>query len=95
MVTSQGPARGRVVKLSVRPQHGVVTALASQREALDVVHWRGCVVVVLLVATHATGVGAGQVVIIVDVTLRALRAGQVVPGQWPARGRVIKLPVGP
>ena len=92
----QGPARGRVVELTIGPQHRVVTSLTSQREAqLHVVNRRGRSVVILLVAAHAGGVRAGQVVVVVGMALRALRAGQVEAGQGPARGRVIELAVGP
>ena len=93
---SQRPTRGRVIKLAIRPQNRVVTQFASCREAgRDVIHRRGGGVVVSLVATHANRVGAGQVVIVVDMALRALRAGQVESGQRPARGRVIELAVAP
>ena len=85
-----------MIELAVRPQHGVMTLLACSREAeLDVVHRRGRVVVVGLVATHASRVRAGEIVVVIGVALSALRAGQVEARQWPARGRVIKRAVGP
>ena len=63
-----------------------MTEFASRREpSCDVVHRRGRGVVVGLMASHANRVGAGQAVIIVGVALRTLRAGQVEPGERPAR----------
>ena len=53
-----------------------------------------CPLEVLQVATYASRVGAGQVVIVVDVTLGALDA-RVGAGQREARGRVIKRRVQP
>ena len=63
-------AGGRVVEGSVRPQDGVVAGLASRRERCgDVIHRRGRVVVIRLVAGH-TG-RRRQVVIVVDVAIGA------------------------
>ena len=83
---SQRPASSGVIKLPIRPEHRVVTLLTSSRESgLDVIHRRSCIVVVGLMAAHASGICAAEVVIVVDVALRALRAGQVEPSERPAR----------
>ena len=60
-----------VIEFAVRPQNGIVAVLAGGREMrCDVVHRTGRRVVVVLMTTHARG--ARQVVIIVDVAVRAL-----------------------
>ena len=70
MEARQGPARRRVIKLAIRPQHCVVALLARGREAR--VRYRcGCVVKVLLVARDA---GRDRdVVVVVDVARTAGR----------------------
>jgi len=85
-----------MIKFAIGPQHGVVALLTSSREArLRMVHRRGSRVEILLVATDASRVGSAQVVIIVHVALRALRAAQVEAGQRPTRCRVIEFRVSP
>ena len=60
-----------VIEGGVGPEHGVVAGLARRRESRgNVVHWRGRVVVVVLVARHAGR--AGEVVIVVDMAVSAL-----------------------
>ena len=83
MRTRQNESGGRVIELAIRPGHGVVTLRAGCRET-GVRHRRGRRVVVGLVATDAGG--RGDVVVVVDVTVRALarrhrvRARQREPG---------------
>jgi len=70
MRARQLEAGGRVIERGVRPLHRVVTGVASGRErSRDVVHRGGRIVVIRLVARDAGG--AGQVVIVVDVTIGA------------------------
>ena len=58
-----------------------MTLLAGGGETqLNVINWRSRGVVVLLVTADTRRVGAGQAVVVVNVTLRALRAGQVESG---------------
>ena len=91
-----------VVESGVRPQNRIVASFAGGRESSRrVVHWRGRVVVVRLMARHAGS--AGQAVIVIDVAIRALprrnqvRSGQcesgagVVEGCIQPRGRVVAL----
>ena len=60
----------RVIKLTVSPQHGVVTLFAGLREVCgNMIHRRQRGLIVLQVARHARR--AGQVVVIVDVAVRA------------------------
>ena len=74
---------GGVVELAIGPLHRIVTLLAGSRES-GMGHGRGCGVVIVLMATHAGR--AGDVVIVVDVTIGALarwdrvRASQGEPG---------------
>ena len=72
---------GGVVKLCISPEHGVVAGFARGREArCNVIHRRGRVVVISLMARYARR--AGQVVVVVDVTIGTLpRRGRVRPGQ--------------
>ena len=64
-------AGGGVVEGAIAPLHCVVAGFARGRECCcNVVHGRSRVVVVGLVARHAGG--AREVVIIIDVTIRAL-----------------------
>ena len=65
----QSESRGRVIELTIRPLHRVMTLLAGRRES-RMRHWRGRVVVVGLMATHARR--AGQVVVVIDVAIRTL-----------------------
>ena len=59
-----------MVKRGIGPQNCVVTGFASCREtSRNVIHRRGRVVVIRLVARDASG--AGQVVVIVDVAVGA------------------------
>lgn len=95
----------RVIERGVGPAHGVVAGRARRREShRNVVHWRGRRVVVVLVARHAGR--AGEVVIVVDMTVSALprrggmRTGQgessavVVEGCIQPRSRVVALAAG-
>ena len=59
------------------------------------VHRTGRRVVIVHVTGRANRVCAGKVVVVVDVALRALGAGQVEPGQRPAGGGVIEFAIGP
>jgi len=65
----QGEAGRGVVKFAVGPLHRVVALLAGRRKA-RVRHRRGGLVVVILVAADARGVG--DVVVVVDVAVSAL-----------------------
>ena len=84
-----------VVKLRVRPQHGVVALLACRGKS-RMRHWRGRGVVVVLVATDACS--AGDAVVVADVAIRALswrhsvRSGQRKPGLGVIKRR--RLPGG-
>ena len=70
MRVSQREAGCRVVKLAIGPLNRVVAGIASRREpSRSVRYWCGCVVVIRLVAGHASR--ARQVVIIVDVAISA------------------------
>ena len=83
-----------VVEHCVSPQDGVMADLALLRESHRDVIWGGCALEVRLVAGNARG--AGQVVIIVDVTVAALqRRHGVCTHQWEAGAGVIELAVRP
>jgi len=86
---------GRVIESGVRPQHCVVAGLASRRERCgDVVHRRGCVVVIRLVARDTSC--RRQVVIVVDVAIGAsARRHGVGAAQREAGSVVIKRCVQP
>ena len=86
---------GRVIESGVRPKHCVVAGLACRRERCsDVVHRRGCVVVIRLVARD-TGCRR-QVVVIVDVAIGAsARRHSVGAAQREAGSVVIKRCVQP
>jgi hypothetical protein len=72
MKSGQRERGGAVVKLSVGPQRGVMAELAGRGETyLDVVDRRGCRVVIVQVAGYAGRVGAGQIVVVVDVAISA------------------------
>ena len=93
MRTGQNESGRGVIELSISPGHGIVTLLAGGRES-GMRHRRRRRVVVGLVATD-TG-GRGDVVIVVDVTIRAQARGHGVrTRQNEACRRVIELPVGP
>ena len=80
---SQRKASRRVVELAIGPQHSVVALLASRGESC-VGNRSGGGVVVVLVATDAGS--AGDAVVVVDVTVRALpRRNRVRPGQRKSR----------
>ena len=69
---SERKRRRVVVKLPAGPESRVMAKLTGCGEAhLDMVNWRGRGVVILEVAGHASGVGARQIVIIVDMAVRA------------------------
>ena len=92
--TGQRESRRRVIKRRIAPRGSVVTLLAGGREcSLHVARIVGVVVVVLM-ATYAGRIGAGQVVISIDVALRALQRG-VCAGQRKAGRRVIKASIAP
>lgn len=64
----------RMIESAVRPLHRVVTAFTGQREACrHVIHRRHGIGVVRLMARHARS--ARDVVVVVDVTIRALPRG--------------------
>jgi hypothetical protein len=89
----QREAGGGVIELTIGPQHRVMAILAGRGEAqLDVVNGRSGRVVVVLVTRYAGRIG--EVVVVVDVALAALRSS-VRPGQWEAGGGMIELAVGP
>ncbi len=69
MQTGECEPGGGVVKGGVGPRNRVMAALASRRESRM---WNraDCIVVIGLMATHAGRVG--DVVIVVDVAIRAL-----------------------
>jgi hypothetical protein len=65
---SQRESRSRVVKLAIRPDHGVMALLAGRRET-GMEHGSSRRVEIVLVTTEAGR--AGQVVVIVDMAVRA------------------------
>ena len=84
-----------MVKRGVGPQTGVVTGFASGRECgCDVVHRRLRIVVIRLMARDAGG--SGQVVIVVDVTIRTCpRRNGVTAREREPGGAVIERGVEP
>ena len=87
----------RVIELAVGPLDGIVTARASRREAHgDVIHRRGGVVVIGLVAVHAGTAGDVVVAELSVVATVALQRwiGVAVTQQKTGRG-VIELTVSP
>ncbi len=84
-----------MVKRGIGPQNGVVTGFAGRRErGRNVVHRSGRVVVIRLVAGDAGG--AGQIVIIVDVTIRAgSRRHGVTAAEWEPGRAVVKRGIEP
>ena len=90
MRARQLKSSGGVVEGRIGPEHGVVAGFARGWEARrDVIHRRGRVVVIGLMARHTRG--AGQVVVIVDVAIRTLpRRGRVRPGQREPRAVVVE-----
>ena len=95
MRASQREACGRVVKRGVGPETGVVTAFASGRECgCDVIHRRLRIIVIRLMARDAGG--GGQVVIVVDVTIRTCpRRNGVTAREREPGGAVIERGVEP
>jgi hypothetical protein len=91
--TSQREGRVVMVEDGVGPNRRVMAQIAGLREACRDVVWIVGSVVVSEVA--GTAGRAGQLVVIVDVALTALRTGQVEPGQRPAGGGVIELAIRP
>lgn len=88
MRSCQRESRSRVIKLPVGPGHRVMTLLASSRETCMRDRRRGCIEVVLM-ATHARGVG--DVVVVVDMAIRALpRRNGMCSCQRETGGGVIK-----
>jgi len=91
--TRQNESGGRVVELAVGPGHSVVTLRARGWET-GMRNRRGRRVVVGLVAAHAGG--RGDVVVVIDVTIRTLPRGHGMrTGQNESRGRVIELAICP
>jgi len=83
-----------VVEGGVRPHRGVVAQFARGREAGARVRRIGRARIVLLVARVAQG--AVQGIVVAHVAVRALpRRHRVRSGQREARGRVVKLTIGP
>ena len=103
--SSQGESGAGVVELAVGPKHRVMAALARRREVgSHVVHRSEGRVVVGLMAAHAGR--SGDVVVVIDVTVRALTrrhgvrsaqrepSGAVVEGCIQPTGRVVTLLTG-
>ena len=85
MRAGQGEAGGGMIKRRITPRGRGVALLAGLREIrLHVVRIGGALEV-LQMAAHTSRVGAGQVVIVVDVALHALH-GRVRAGQWESGG---------
>src|SRR5215472_10504236 len=73
--TAQGKSGGRVIEGRVRPRSRVVALLTSLREAgLHVIRIGGSLEIFQM-ATDAQRVRIRQVVVVVDVALRALHGG--------------------
>jgi hypothetical protein len=91
----QSESRAAVIKFAIRPKHAVMAGLTRSREMRsDVVHRRGCRVVVIHVASHAGG--ARQVVVVINVAIRALpRRHRVRSDQREAGGVVVECRVQP
>ena len=71
MRTGEGESGRGVIEFAIGPLHGVVASFAGSRERSgNVVHRRGGLVVIGLMAAHAGG--AAQVVVVIDVAIRAL-----------------------
>ena len=86
--TRQNKSGRRVIELAIGPRHGVVTLLASGREP-RMRHRRGRRVVVSLMTTDAGG--RSDVVVVVDVTVRALARGHCVrTAKREPRGAVVE-----
>ena len=94
---SEREGRGAVIEGAIRPQCGVVAELAGRWEAyLNMVYRRSRVVVVIQVARDASRVGAGQAVVIVDMTVGAYpRRNRVRIGQSKSRRGVIEFAIRP
>ena len=73
MRAGQGKASGRVIERGIPPRGRGMALLASLREVGLHVIGIGGALEILQVARHASRVRAGQVVVVVHVTLRALR----------------------
>lgn len=84
-----------VVESAIGPENSVMAAFARRGESRrDVVHRRGCIVVIVLVAGDARR--AGQVVIVVNVTIGTLaRRNGVRSGQGKSGAVVVKSRVQP
>ena len=90
----QWEAGGRVIEIRVRPRNRVMALLAGLREAgTDVIRIRRSLEI-LQVTVDAGRIRAAEVVVIVDVTLRALHRGMCAR-QRETSGRVIKSCVCP
>lgn len=83
-----------VVERSARPTRRVVAdGTVGRKSSRRVTRVIG-VLVVGLVATEASRVGAGQAEVVVHMALLALQRG-VRTGEWKARGGVVKRRIGP
>ena len=90
----QGKARAVVIEGRVQPRTRVVALIAALGEVRSHVVWVCRSLVVLQVTAHAGG--AGEVVVVVDVAIRALTRGhRVHPRQWEVRHVVIERRVRP
>lgn len=79
MGPGQRKRRCAVIELAVRPQNRVVAQLACCRKSgLDMVHRSSCRVVIIQVAGDTSRVGAGQIVVVVDVAVGAYAGGNSV-----------------
>ena len=95
MRASQRESRSSVIEFTVRPKHGVVATLTGGWEVgRNVVHRRGRRIVVVHVARRTCR--AGQVVVAVDVAIRALPwRRQMRPAQSESRAVVIEFAICP
>ena len=84
--SSQWETRSRVVELAVGPEHRVVTAFAGGREAGMGNGRRGASIIVLVAGVTRS---AGQVVVVVDMTIGALSRRHGVRSRQRESGAVV------
>ena len=86
-----------MIERAVGPGHRIVASRAGGREpGLDVIHGRGRVVVIGLVAVHAVSVGNGVVAVLRVMAVRALPGWiRMAVRQQKTGGRMIKFAVRP